>query len=200
MNTEVKIRTRRASQTGILLLALSWLASCAPEHDAATTNDQDHASTAGATAKPSLRRAKEGTGHALGAADEQSPAGDAHSAGDEPAADPTGDPSLDDARAIADMEVGHCTTPDVVGEPPPVVEEVPVELPQPEGMPPQVPTSDEVREHLVAAPDMPAPNAATMAAQVQYLQEADAIEQAMGNAAPEELEARLAQRKAELIK
>ena len=199
MNTENKVRTRRASQTGILLLALLWLASCAPGQDAATELEQDPASTAGASAKPRAHRAKEGGGRALGAVDEGSPAGDPHPAADEPAADPIGDP-LDGDRAIEDVEVGHCTTSDVVGEPPPVVAEVPVAPLQPEGMPAQVPSSDEVREHLVAAPDMPAPNAATMAAQVQYLQEAEAIKQAMDKAAPEELEARLAERKAELIK
>ena len=204
MNTETKTHTRRASHTGILMFTLLWLASCAPEQDAANANDQAEPSAAGSTAKVSARRPKEGGGQSLGesgALDEERSAADshpAHPAGEVAAPDPSGGPAFDGERATQGTEVGHCTTSDVVGEPAPLVADVPVLQREPEGLPAQIPTSDEVREHL-AMPAMPVPSAATLEAQAQYLQEAEAIKQAMNDAAPGQLDARLVQRKAELL-
>jgi hypothetical protein len=160
----------RLTLTGTALLAIMAGAACALEHGSETAPEE---STTSPTAARPIRETN---------------------------ASPTraGDHVADEAEA-AEAAPPHmqCTTPAVAPAADPELVEVPPMRYEVERTPAKLPTADELRAYRVA--DVPPASDETLAAQAQYLREAEEITRAMSNAEPAAVEARLAQRKAELL-
>ena len=190
MNCTHMIQLHRIARgTGVLLAAMT-LSSCSLE----ATPDAAAEQHGGATGEVETRHAKEARGRSVPFAGDE-PQTAVPAAGDERAA--TADPMI--AAAAAPLTAGApCTTPDVIPPPDPALAEPAIVLPEQEKGPMEVPTDEEIRAHRVAL-DVPPPSEHTLTAQEQYLRDATTIRDQMGAADPDALEARLAERKAQLL-
>jgi hypothetical protein len=188
---------RIARRTGALLAAVT-ISSCSLEG----TPDAAPTQRSAAEAEVATRRAKEGTGRSVLSREDESQAVGA--ADGEPAA--ASDPMA--AAAAAPLTAAEpsalepptpCSTPDVIPPPEPALAAAAIVLPEQEETPVDVPSDEEVRAHQVAV-ELPLPSEQTRSAQEQYLREATTMRDQMGAADPAELDARLAERKAELLR
>ena len=197
MNRTNMIHMHRIARcTGALLAAIT-ISSCSLEEAADASPEQSGA----AKTEVETRRAKEGSGRFVLSADVVPQADVGGEVARAAAADPTA------ARAAAPLTTAEpsapepgapCSTPDVIPPPEPALAEVAIELPEQDSAPVEVPSEEEVRAHQVAV-ELPPPSEQTLTVQEQYLREATTIRDAMGAADPVALEARLAERKAELL-